>query len=96
MTGLEGGLIAALIVLCLERGALVLDQRVSRREALIERAEWRAERAQLIDRVQSGDITQYHALQQAYYAEAQTPEVTDWNHDDFGFVSEPRVADPEG
>lgn len=70
--------------------------RAARADSLLAEREWRLERAQLIDRIQSGDITQYHALQAAYVAEQGEAEVRDWNHDEFGFVSEPRLPDPQG
>lgn len=53
-----------------------------------------AERAQLMDRVQSGSIEQYHALQRAYFEAQQEPEVHDWMHDDFGFTAVPRDSRP--
>jgi len=81
---------------------LLLQERAHRADAARleqlrhdEAIEWRLERNSLLDRVQSGDITQYHALQAAYVREQEEPEIRDYNHDDFGFVSDERSPSRE-
>lgn len=55
---------------------------------------WTLERASLLDRIQAGDVEQYHALQRAYVEQQMEVPVTRWDHDEFGFMSQPHV--PEG